>query len=211
MIKKLLFILIVGILTSGCIANQTEKQTNTPIPTTTEVTTAPNISVTAQPITTAKNTTIKCELCHTNPENISFHVNGGKLCINCHGSQVHDIHTGAGTVNLDCKTCHGYPPTIPKVAKGEGPGHYSICERCHAPPPNNTEPSYGNLIIIHMSRGKYCTNCHGTDIGVIHTGVITNATKRSGVVANKTVIANTTNTNRTNITNAANTTDTKSI
>ena len=144
-----------------------------------------------------KNTTIKCELCHTNPENISFHINGGKLCVNCHGSQVHNIHIGTGTVNLDCKTCHGFPPTVPTVTKGEGPGHYSVCEKCHAPPPDNLKPSIGNLIVIHLSRGKYCTNCHGIDIGNIHAGVIANATKRSGVVVNTTISANATNTNVT--------------
>ena len=207
MIKKLLLILIVGILISGCVTTP-EKETNTSTPTTTEVTTitsnisvktiTPNISVTGQPTTTlTKNTTIKCELCHTNPENISFHINGGKLCVNCHGSQVHNIHIGTGTVNLDCKTCHGFPPTVPTVTKGEGPGHYSVCEKCHAPPPDNLKPSIGNLIVIHLSRGKYCTNCHGIDIGNIHAGVIANATKRSGVVVNTTISANATNTNVT--------------
>src|SRR3990172_2920078 len=110
----------------------------------------------------AKPDVIKCELCHTNAQDLSPHLNGGKLCINCHGSQVHNIHIGAGTVNLDCNTCHGSPPKIPTIEKGEGPGHYSVCEKCHAAPPNNLEPSNGNLIVIHLSRAKYCTNCHGT-------------------------------------------------
>lgn len=122
-------------------------------------------------------TTIKCELCHTNSQDLSPHVNGGKLCINCHGSQVHNIHIGEGTVNLDCKTCHGFPPIIPTVKNGTGPGSYSICEQCHAPPPDNTKPSNGNLILIHLSRGKYCTNCHGTDITAIHAAALGNASK----------------------------------
>ncbi len=121
--------------------------------------------------------TIKCELCHTNPQDLPPHVNGGKLCINCHGSQVHNIHIGPGTVGLQCDTCHGFPPTIPTVANGTGPGHYSVCENCHAPPPDSLKPSNGNLIVVHLSRGKYCTNCHGTDIGVIHQAAIANATK----------------------------------
>jgi hypothetical protein len=120
----------------------------------------------------AKVDVIKCEICHTNPQNFTPHVNGGKLCMNCHGSQVHNIHVGAGTVNLDCTTCHGLPPKIPTVEKGEGPGHYSVCEKCHAPPPNNLQPSNGNLIVIHLSRGKYCTNCHGTDISAIHAAAL---------------------------------------
>jgi hypothetical protein len=127
----------------------------------------------------AKVDVIKCELCHTNAQNLSPHVNGGKLCINCHGSQVHNIHIGAGTVNLDCNTCHGSPPKIPTIEKGEGPGHYSVCEKCHAAPPNNLEPSNGNLIVIHLSRGKYCTNCHGTDIGSIHAAALSNFSNAS--------------------------------
>ncbi len=123
-------------------------------------------------------TTIKCELCHTNAQDLNPHVNGGKLCINCHGSQVHNIHIGEGTVNLDCKTCHGFPPTIPTVQNGTGPGSYSICEQCHAPPPDNTKPSNGNLISIHLSRAKYCTNCHGTDITAIHATALANASSR---------------------------------
>ncbi len=122
--------------------------------------------------------TIKCELCHKDPQDISQHVNGGKLCINCHGSQVHNIHIGPGTVGLNCDTCHGFPPKIPTVAKGEGPGYYSVCENCHAAPPDSLKPSFGNLITVHLSRGKYCTNCHGTDIGAIHTAALANASKR---------------------------------
>ncbi len=139
---------------------KTIDNTSTPIPT-------PNATVSAK-----INETIKCELCHTNPENINQHVNGGKLCINCHGSQIHNIHIGTGTVNLDCNTCHGMPPKIPVVEKGTGPGHYIVCENCHAPPPNSLNSSLGNLIVIHLSRGKYCTNCHGTDIGLIHEAAL---------------------------------------
>jgi len=125
----------------------------------------------------AKVETVKCELCHTDPQNLKPHVNGGKLCINCHGSQVHNIHIGPGTVGLNCDTCHGFPPKIPKIEAGEGPGHYSVCENCHAAPPDSLKPSVGNLIVVHLSRGKYCTNCHGTDIGAIHMAAITNASK----------------------------------
>lgn len=126
----------------------------------------------------AKVETIKCELCHKEAENINPHINGGKLCINCHGSQVHNIHIGPGTVGLQCDTCHGFPPKVPTVQKGEGPGSYSVCEQCHAAPPDSLNPSNGNLIVVHLSRAKYCTNCHGTDIGVIHMAAISNATNR---------------------------------
>lgn len=126
----------------------------------------------------AKVETIKCELCHKDPQALNPHVNGGKLCINCHGSQVHNIHIGPGTVGLNCDTCHGFPPKIPTVEKGEGPGHYSVCENCHAAPPDSLKPSLGNLITVHLSRAKYCTNCHGTDIGAIHMAALTNASKK---------------------------------
>jgi hypothetical protein len=139
-----------------------------------------NISTTSGNSVALKlNETIKCELCHKNAENLTPHVNGGKYCITCHGSQVHSIHTGEGTVNLECNTCHGSPPKIPVVEKGEGPGHYIVCENCHAAPPDNLKPSNGNLIVIHLSRSKYCTNCHGTDIGEIHSSVLGNATNSS--------------------------------
>lgn len=124
--------------------------------------------------------TIKCELCHTDAKSLSPHVNGGKLCINCHGSQVHTIHIGPGTIDLKCDSCHGFPPKIPAVEKGEGPGHYSVCEQCHASPPDNLKPSNGNLVVIHLSRTKYCTNCHGTDITLIHEKAISNATRAMG-------------------------------
>ncbi len=150
--------------------------TPTPSLTATE-TAAPAPAPTSVTNVTTQVVTVKCELCHTDPQNYPPHVNGGKLCITCHGSQVHSIHIGPGTVNLDCQTCHGFPPTIPTVANGTGPGHYSVCENCHAPPPDSLKPSNGNLIVIHLSRGKYCTNCHGTDIAAIHATALANLTK----------------------------------
>ncbi len=145
----------------------TETATVSPTPTA-------NVSATTP---AAQVVTVKCEICHTDPQNLPPHVNGGKLCINCHGSQVHNIHIGPGTVGLQCDTCHGFPPTIPTVANGTGPGHYAVCENCHAPPPDSLKPSNGNLIVIHLSRGKYCTNCHGTDIAAIHATALANLTK----------------------------------
>jgi len=145
-----------------------EKTTAAQTPAVTTVSTAP-----------AKVETIKCELCHTDAQNLKPHLEGGKLCVTCHGSQVHNIHIGQGTVGLECDTCHGSPPKIPTVDKSaDGPGHFSVCENCHAPPPDSLKPSLGNLVTIHLSRGKYCTNCHGTDIGVIHAASLANATKK---------------------------------
>lgn len=146
--------------------------TTSSAPTTTGGTPA---TVTAAP----KVETIKCELCHKDAQDLKPHVNGGKLCMTCHGSQVHNIHIGPGTVGLQCDTCHGFPPKIPAVDKsGEGPGHYSVCENCHAAPPDSLKPSLGNLITIHLSRSKYCTNCHGTDIAVIHAAKLANASAK---------------------------------
>lgn len=121
--------------------------------------------------------TIKCELCHKDPQDLPPHLNGGRLCVTCHGSQVHNIHIGPGTIGLQCDTCHGFPPTIPTVdTTASGPGHYSVCENCHAPPPDSLKPSLGNLITVHLSRAKYCTHCHGTDISAIHAASLANAT-----------------------------------
>jgi hypothetical protein len=177
-----IIVVVLFLAISGCmqrnpvspVGNETATTTEgTPL--TTPLTGTPNVTATP-----ARVETIKCELCHTNPQDLPPHVNGGKLCITCHGSQVHSIHVGAGTVNLQCETCHGFPPTIPSVQNGTGPGHYSVCENCHAPPPDSLKPSFGNLIIIHLSRGKYCTNCHGTDIGAIHEAALQKLANETG-------------------------------
>jgi hypothetical protein len=152
----------------------TAKETSIAPKSTSGITTSAAPAVTTAP---AKVETIKCELCHTDAQNLTPHLDGGKLCVTCHGSQVHNIHIGSGTVGLECNTCHGSPPKIPTVDKSaDGPGHFSVCENCHAPPPDSLKPSLGNLVTIHLSRGKYCTNCHGTDIGVIHAASLSNAT-----------------------------------
>ncbi len=80
-------------------------------------------------------------------------------------SQAHSAHVGTGTVNLNCDTCHGFPPANPMQVQqnATSPGSYIVCENCHAPPPDSMKPSMGNLIIIHLSRGLYCTNCHDAD------------------------------------------------
>jgi hypothetical protein len=149
----------------------------------TPVATAPSAAITPSATPKVSVGTIKCDLCHTESEKLSLHINGGKLCGNCHPSQVHPkdakgVHVGAGTVDLTCDSCHGTPPKTPVLAKGEGPGHYSVCEQCHAPPPDSLKPSNGNLVIIHLSRGKDCTTCHVTDVGAIHEKALANTTKK---------------------------------
>ena len=153
----------------------TEMPENTPVSTHPGGT--PQVGPTVAPPQTSV-ATIKCELCHTDAQNLEPHMTGGKLCINCHGSQVHSIHIGSGTIDLNCDSCHGFPPKIPTVEKGEGPGHFSVCEQCHAAPPDNLKPSNGNLVIIHLSRAKYCTNCHGTDVAKTHAAALGNKTAK---------------------------------
>lgn len=156
-------LMMVSIL--GCIGEPNENTTTLATPPISTEISVPNETL-------AESETVKCELCHINPENIRQHVNGGEFCINCHGSQVHNIHMGEGTVNLGCDACHGFPPKVPTLEKGTGPGHYIICENCHAPPPNSLNSSLGNLVIIHLSRNKYCTNCHGIELGKIHEAAL---------------------------------------
>jgi len=168
-----------GFYVLGGNPEESDEDENTPVATPGETPAHPGGTPTASAVTTPPPSaiTIKCELCHTNSQNLVPHLNGGKLCINCHGSQVHSIHIGTGTVNLNCDLCHGSPPKVPKVEPGEGPGHFSVCEKCHAPPPDNLQPSNGNLVTIHLSRSKYCTNCHGIDVGVIHEKALGNNSK----------------------------------
>ena len=172
-----------GKITPGKTGDENQK---TPVPTAKVTTAAVSATHGTTPTETpavvaapSKVETIKCELCHKEAQDLKPHVNGGKLCVTCHGSQVHNIHIGPGTIGLQCDTCHGFPPKIPTVDKtADGPGHFSVCENCHGAPPDSLKPSLGNLITVHLSRAKYCTNCHGTDIGVIHAAALSNATKK---------------------------------
>jgi|GEM_PF-6589938 len=121
-----------------------------------------------------KNDALKCEFCHKDPQNFTSHVNGGNFCLNCHGGKVHDYHKGTDTEKIDCITCHGFPPVIPQAKQEEEPGNIIICNKCHAPPPDPFNSSNGNLIVIHQSRGTYCINCHGTEIGKDHKEILEN-------------------------------------
>lgn len=170
----LLAVLAMLVIFSGCLEKYNPQNE---APQATATGTPASGSTVVQNATLQSAQTVKCELCHTNAQDLSLHMNGGKLCINCHGSQVHSIHVGDGTVDLQCDFCHGNPPTVPKIDLGNGPGHYSICENCHAPPPNSRNPSEGNLILIHLKRSVYCTNCHGIDIGSTHEKAVIKSNK----------------------------------
>src|SRR5659263_73666 len=112
-----------------------------------------------------QNESLECEFCHKDPQNITSHVNGGNFCLYCHGGKVHDYHIETESVKMDCTTCHGFPPIIPRAKQTDEPGSSIVCNNCHAPPPDSFKSSKGNLIVIHQSRETYCIDCHGNEIG----------------------------------------------
>ena len=75
----------------------TAKQTAIGATTPGKITASQTPAVTPAPV---KVETIKCELCHKESQDLTPHLNGGKLCVTCHGSQVHNIHIGTGTVGM---------------------------------------------------------------------------------------------------------------
>ena len=110
--------------------------------------------------------TINCNVCHVNPENRAKHINGSNYCGACHGTGIHDLHMQKlldTSDNFECLTCHGGDPIIPQKL----PDSLSICGSCHGYP-NPSDPSYGNIITIHMTRGYTCDICHIQDIQTIH-------------------------------------------
>jgi len=114
--------------------------------------------------------TVDCNACHSKSTEYVPHVNGGQYCFNCHGSDPHVIHTGEGTVNLECGVCHGTGTnfkTGEQFRQEAGEGH-TTCELCHDPT-DPVKPSNGNLVNIHIPRGKPCTVCHTQDLNVLHS------------------------------------------
>ncbi len=106
---------------------------------------------------------IDCKLCHTQPENYTKHIKGGDYCGACHGTELHSLHIKDTTANLTCTTCHGSSQAIPEKL----PDHASICDTCHGFP-DPLQPSFGNLITIHITRGYTCDVCHIQDIQSLH-------------------------------------------
>jgi hypothetical protein len=107
--------------------------------------------------------TMDCKLCHIHPETLTNHMDGGEYCLKCHESDIHNIHLKDNTNDSICNACHGNNQTIPKPL----PDHTVICDTCHDYP-NPSQPSYGNIITIHMTRGYSCTICHIQDIQNLH-------------------------------------------
>jgi hypothetical protein len=107
--------------------------------------------------------TVNCNLCHIQPETLTKHVNGGIYCTKCHESDIHNIHLRDNTNNTICNACHDSNQTIPKPL----PDHTVICDTCHDYP-DPSQPSYGNIITIHMTRGYSCTICHIQSLQNLH-------------------------------------------
>jgi len=104
-----------------------------------------------------------CEICHTHPEKEKKHIEGGIYCEPCHGTDLHYLHIKETTANISCVLCHSLEPIIPEKL----PEHDKVCDTCHSYP-DPIQPSYGNIITIHMTRGYSCTICHIQDIQSIH-------------------------------------------
>ncbi|MBE8540050.1 hypothetical protein [Geoglobus acetivorans] len=108
-----------------------------------------------------------CENCHLNSkrqyvpqaDKIEGHLDGTKFCQYCH-VKGDDVVRELGNLHhskySDCSKCHV---------------NYDLekmdCGSCHAYP-DPFEPSNGNLLKIHLSRGVGCKDCHGTDFLRIH-------------------------------------------
>lgn len=116
--------------------------------------------------------TVDCKLCHIRPESLSKHVEGGKYCGGCHECDIHDLHLAVLTDTFTCDTCHGSNQTIPQKL----PEHIVICDTCHNYP-DPSQPSYGNLLTIHIPRGHTCNLCHIQDLQSLHKTALLNGTQ----------------------------------
>ena len=77
---------------------------------------------------------LTCTECHKNANKYIKHVNGDKYCEECHGNEVHPIHS------IDCKECHQTDP---------------LTAFCHGSPPDTA---------ISVSNDLICAACHSTNI-----------------------------------------------
>jgi len=84
---------------------------------------------------------LNCTDCHANAEKYVDHVNGEKYCEECHGNDVHPIHS------IDCKECHQTDP---------------LTAFCHGSPPDTVIPT------SNVSNDLICTACHSTNIIETH-------------------------------------------
>ncbi|MHC1635283.1 MAG: hypothetical protein ACXQTS_01490 [Candidatus Methanospirareceae archaeon] len=149
----------------------------TPTPPKPPVTTPPVVTPTPSPPTSptpppATPAPVSCDMCHEREKtaNLKAHTEGGLLvddkpgCFNywgCHGGPNATVHT-VHPPEVTCVQCHGKIPKIPS----KGPGG-TTCENCHGYP-NPLKSSEGNLVNIHLNRGKSCQVCHTGEISEIH-------------------------------------------
>ncbi|MBO8182156.1 MAG: hypothetical protein H0Z28_05100 [Archaeoglobus sp.] len=98
------------------------------------------------------NFNLSCDECHANAALYPKHLQGYTYCEECHGGEVHTIHS------FDCKTCHQNEPLTP-FCHGADPdvliptANGLICKACHE----------SNLISVHED----CQLCH-QNINEIH-------------------------------------------
>ena len=81
---------------------------------------------------------LSCDECHTTAEEYPTHLNGYSYCEDCHGSDVHPIHS------FDCKTCHQNDPLTPF---------------CHGAPPD---------VLVPTAKGLVCKACHENNLVSVH-------------------------------------------
>lgn len=115
--------------------------------------------------------TIDCKICHVKPEKVTKHIHGGDYCEPCHGNELHNIHIKDASTNISCVVCHFGESFLPEKL----PDHTSVCDTCHGYP-DPVQPSYGNIITIHATRGHACTICHIQDIQTLHEDSLKNST-----------------------------------
>lgn len=84
------------------------------------------------------NSNLSCFDCHSNAKNYPKHLDGYSYCGECHGSDVHPVHT------FDCKTCHQNEPLTPL---------------CHGADPD---------VVVPVSDGIACKTCHDSNLVVVH-------------------------------------------
>lgn len=115
--------------------------------------------------------TTDCKICHIKPEKVTKHIHGGDYCEPCHGNELHNIHIKDASTNISCVVCHFGESFLPEKL----PDHTSVCDTCHGYP-DPVQPSYGNIITIHATRGHACTICHIQDIQTLHEDSLKNST-----------------------------------
>lgn len=95
---------------------------------------------------------LSCSECHANAGMYLKHLDGYSYCEDCHGSDVHPIHS------FNCTTCHQNEPLTP-FCHGSDPdvvvptAEGLICKACHE----------SNLVVVHGE----CQMCH-QNINEIH-------------------------------------------